>query len=201
MTATKKRRPSGRRLLARNFDNDPSACTRLPGLANPELGDIYEYRRNPFSSAFLHDKELHRCRSCGRTSFSKVLSAPVPPACPGAALTRSENVRAQACRSRRRPLHSRDPPRQACSFKLSFSCGEHAPARRARTLYSFLRILHVSDSSAVFRAWWWWCYKYAAWCLCNGHADENRSCSLLAHTLTRPCNCGFSSTGVSLTVC
>ena len=73
MTATKKRRPLGRRLLARNFDNDLSACTRLPGLANPTLEDTYEYRRNPFSSAFLHDKELHRCRSCGRTSFSKVL--------------------------------------------------------------------------------------------------------------------------------
>ena len=147
--------------MARNFDNDPSARTRLPGLAKGQLEDIYEYRRNPFSSAFLHDKQLHRCRLCGRTSFSKVLSAPVPPACPGAALTRSENVRAQARLRRRKPPWSRDRPRQACSLKLSLTCGEHAPARRARSRNSCLRILHVADSSAVVRASWWCCYKCA----------------------------------------
>ena len=144
MTPTKKRRPSGRRLLARNFDNDPSACTRLPGLAEPELGDIYEYRRNPFSSAFLHDKELHRCRSCGRTSFSKVLRAPVPPACPGTALTRSENVRAQACRSRRRPLHSRDPRRRPCSLSAVVSMPSLAVLAHAAHCRTFFMLQILS---------------------------------------------------------
>ena len=46
---------------------------------------------------------------------------------------------------------SRDRPRQACSFRLSLSCGEHAPARRARTRCSFLPVLmlQVLRSSSV----------------------------------------------------
>ena len=102
----------------------------------------------------------------------KVLSAPVPPACPGAALTRSENVRAQAWRRQRRPPCSRDRPRQACSFRLSLSCGEHAPARRARSRYSFSRILHVADSTAVSGACWWCCYNCVGVVLANVHAHQ-----------------------------
>ena len=49
---------------------------------------------------------------------------------------------------------SRDRPRQACSFRLSLSCGEHAPARRARTRCSFLPVLHVAGSSTIQRACW-----------------------------------------------
>ena len=85
------------------------------------------------------------------------------------------DVRAQAWRRRRRPLHSRDRPRQACSFRLSFSCGEHAPARRARSLYSILRIIHVADSSAVFGACWWCCFKCAGAVIANAHANQQHS--------------------------
>ena len=60
-------------------------------------------------------------------------------------MTRSENVRAQAYHRRRRPPCSRDRPRRACQFRLSLSCGEHAPACRARSRCSCLRILHVAD--------------------------------------------------------
>jgi hypothetical protein len=97
---------------------------------------------------------------------------------------------------------SRDRPRQACSFRLSLSCGEHAPARRARTLYSFLRILHVADSSAVFRASWWCCYKCAA---CGAFATGTLmkiGAAFCMHTRSHvPSNCVFSCTGLFDTVC
>ena len=123
----------------------------------------------------------------------------MPPACPGTALTRSESVRAQAWRRRRTPPCSRDRPRQACSFRRSFSCGEHAPARRARSRCSFSRILHVADSSAVSGACWCSCYKCAGVVLGNMHAHQQH---LLYHSHTHACTSrlfvvrGFSCTGL-----
>ena len=87
---------------------------------------------------------------------------------------------------RRRPPCSRDRPRQACSFRLSLSCGKHALARRARSRCSFSRILHVADSSAVSAACWCCCYKCAGVVLGNVHADQQHKLYYLCTQLTRP---------------
>ena len=108
-------------------------------------------------------------------------SSPRAACLPRYSFDKVRDVRAQAWRRRRRPPCSRDPPRQSCSFRLSFSCGKHAlsPAVPAHAAHSrpffMLQILRPSPCLLVL-------LLQVCWrCLIN-----STSCIIHTHMLARP---------------